>query len=175
MTLSGALQTITSVSFSSTDDMILGTSTDNATRVWSMSTGRIRHTLTGHIGKVFAGKFTNDSKRVVSGSHDRTLKLWDLQRGYCMRTIFTFSSCNDLALVDVDGHTVVSGHLDNNLRLWDTRTGNGIKEMAGMHTGQITSVYVAPGTDTRTIYFVSARIDFTYIYRRVNCVDKFKR
>ncbi|KAL1934483.1 hypothetical protein VTP01DRAFT_6665 [Rhizomucor pusillus] len=145
MILSGALQTITSVSFSSTDDMVLGTSTDNAARIWNLSTGRIRHTLTGHIGKVFAGKFTNDSKRVVSGSHDRTLKLWDLQRGYCMRTIFTFSSCNDLALVDVDGHTVVSGHLDNSLRLWDTRTGNGIKEMAGMHTGQITSVSVAPG------------------------------
>lgn len=40
--LSGALQTITSVSFNSTDEMILGSCTDNATRIWSLSTHRIR-------------------------------------------------------------------------------------------------------------------------------------
>lgn len=41
-TLSGALQTITSVSFNSTDEMILGSCTDNATRIWSLSTHRLR-------------------------------------------------------------------------------------------------------------------------------------
>ncbi|KAI9313093.1 WD40-repeat-containing domain protein [Dichotomocladium elegans] len=144
MTLGGSLQTVTSVAFNSTDELVLGTSTDNSTRIWSLATSRTRHTLTGHIGKVFAAQFTADSKRVVSGSHDRTLKVWDLNRGYCTRTIFTFSSCNDLALVDVDGQTLASGHLDNNIRLWDTRTGNGIKELSGVHTGQVTSVSVSP-------------------------------
>ncbi|KAI8058858.1 WD40-repeat-containing domain protein [Thamnidium elegans] len=142
--LSGALQTITSVSFNSTDEMILGSCTDNATRIWSLSTHRIRHTLTGHIGKVFAAKFTGDSNRVVSGSHDRTLKVWDLQKGYNIRTIFTFSSCNDLCLLDADGQTIISGHLDNNIRLWDTRTGTGIKELTGIHNGQVTSVSMSP-------------------------------
>ncbi|CEG65457.1 hypothetical protein RMATCC62417_02245 [Rhizopus microsporus] len=138
--LGGALQTITSVSFNSTDEMILGSCTDNATRIWSLSTHRLRHTLTGHIGKVYAAKFTGDSNRVVSGSHDRTLKVWDLQRGYTVRTIFTFSSCNDLCLMDSDGQTLISGHLDNHIRFWDTRTGSGIKELTGVHNGQITSV-----------------------------------
>lgn len=41
-TLSGALQTITSVSFNSTDEMILGSSTDNATRIWSLKTHRLK-------------------------------------------------------------------------------------------------------------------------------------
>lgn len=41
-TLSGALQTITSVRFNPTDELILGTSTDNATRVWSLSTNRVK-------------------------------------------------------------------------------------------------------------------------------------
>lgn len=40
--LSGALQTITSVSFNSTDEMILGSCTDNATRIWSLSTHRLK-------------------------------------------------------------------------------------------------------------------------------------
>ncbi|KAI9255130.1 WD40-repeat-containing domain protein [Phascolomyces articulosus] len=144
MALGGSLQSITSICFNPSDELVLGSSTDNSTRIWQLSTGRIRHTLTGHIGKVFAAQFTADSKRVVSGSHDRTLKVWDLQRGYCIRTIFTFSSCNDLTLADVEGQTLVSGHLDNNLRLWDTRTGNGIKELTGVHTGQITSVSISP-------------------------------
>ncbi|KAI7861127.1 WD40-repeat-containing domain protein [Circinella umbellata] len=148
MALGGSLQTITSICFDSTDELVLGSSTDNSTRIWHLGTQRLRHTLTGHIGKVFAAQFTADSKRVVSGSHDRTLKVWDLQRGYCIRTIFTFSSCNDLTLVDVEGQTLVSGHLDNNIRLWDTRTGNGIKELTGVHSGQITSVSISPGGDT---------------------------
>ncbi|KAG0173902.1 hypothetical protein DFQ30_006733 [Apophysomyces sp. BC1015] len=147
-TLSGSLQTITSISFNATDEMVLGSSTDNATRIWNLGTSRIKHTLTGHIGKVYAAKFAADSNKVVSGSHDRTLKVWDLQKGNCMRTIFTFSSCNDLCLVDADGQTLVSGHLDGNLRLWDTRTGNGIKELTGIHTGQITSVSMAPDGST---------------------------
>ncbi|KAI8388013.1 WD40-repeat-containing domain protein [Radiomyces spectabilis] len=143
-TLTGALQTITSISFSPNDDLILGSSTDNATRIWSLGNGRIKHTLTGHIGKVYAAKFCSGANRVVSGSHDRTLKVWDLQKAYCIRTIFTFSSCNDLCLMDSDGQTIVSGHFDNNIRLWDARTGNGIKQLTGLHTGQITSVSMSP-------------------------------
>lgn len=146
--LSGALQTITSVSFNSTDELVLGSCTDNATRIWSLATYRLKHTLTGHIGKVYAAKFTVDSNRVISGSHDRTLKVWDLQKGYNIRTIFTFSSCNDVCLMDPDGQTIVSGHLDNNIRLWDARTGVGIKELTGIHSGQITSVSMSPDGTT---------------------------
>ncbi|KAI8987983.1 WD40-repeat-containing domain protein [Mycotypha africana] len=142
--LSGALQTITSIAFNITDDLVLGTCTDNATRLWSLSTHRLKQTLTGHIGKVYAAKFTADSKKVLSGSHDRTLKVWDLQKGYNIRTIFTFSSCNDLCLMDPDGQTVISGHLDNTIRLWDTCSGTGIKELTGIHNGQITSVCMSP-------------------------------
>ncbi|OBZ87415.1 Protein tipD [Choanephora cucurbitarum] len=147
-TLSGALQTITSVCFNISDELILGSCTDNATRIWSLSTHRLIHTLTGHIGKVYAAKFTVNSNQVVSGSHDRTLKIWDLQKGYNIRTIFTFSSCNDVCLMDPDGQILVSGHLDNNVRLWDARTGTGIKELTGVHNGQITSVCMSPDGNT---------------------------
>jgi autophagy-related protein 16 len=47
--------------------------------------------------------------------------------------------------MDPDGQTLISGHLDNNIRLWDARTGVGIKELTGIHTGQITSVCMSPG------------------------------
>ncbi|CAG8549285.1 9087_t:CDS:10 [Paraglomus occultum] len=142
--LSGSLQSVMHVCFNSTNEMIAGASNDNATRLWHIATGRIRHTLTGHIGKVYSARFNGDSSRVITGSHDRTIKVWDLQKGYCIRTIFSFSSCNDVVLLDDDGVTLASGHLDNNLRFWDVRSGKDIKEMTGIHLGQITSVSVSP-------------------------------
>ncbi|KAI8804989.1 WD40-repeat-containing domain protein [Cladochytrium replicatum] len=141
--LAGSLQAVMSVSFNLTGEMILGTSNDNSAKIWNVSTGRLRHTLTGHIGKVYSAKFT-DSNKVVSGSHDRTIKIWDLGKGFCMRTIFTLSSCNDLSVLDGDGTVIVSGHLDNNVRLWDSRTGNQIREITGIHHGQVTAVDVSP-------------------------------
>ncbi|KAF9167309.1 hypothetical protein DFQ27_009856 [Actinomortierella ambigua] len=144
-TLTGCLQSVMSVSFNATDELLLGASNDNAARLWHLGTGRPRHTLTGHIGKVFSAKFNPDSTKVVSGSHDRTIKVWDLQRGYCNRTMFTFASVNDVCLLDFDGSTIASGHLDNNLRFWDARSGNCVKEVTGIHLGQITSV--CPSSD----------------------------
>lgn len=54
--------------------------------------------------------------------------------------MFTFASVNDVCLMDFDGSTIASGHLDNNLRFWDARSGNCVKEVTGIHLGQITSV-----------------------------------
>ncbi|KAJ3021655.1 UNVERIFIED_CONTAM: hypothetical protein HDU68_009518 [Siphonaria sp. JEL0065] len=141
--LIGSLQAIMSVSFSLDGDLVMGTSNDNSVKIWSISTSRLRHTLTGHIGKVFSAKFT-DSNRVISGSHDRTLKVWDLNKGCCLRTIFTLSSCNDLDIMDGEGTLIISGHLDNNLRVWDTRTGNLVREVTGIHSQQVTGVTIAP-------------------------------
>ncbi|CAG8495395.1 18414_t:CDS:10 [Acaulospora morrowiae] len=143
-TLSGSIQSIMHVSFNNTSEMVAGASNDNAARLWHLKTGRIRLTLTGHVGKVYSARFNGDSSKVITGSHDRTIKVWDLQKGYCIRTIFSFSSCNDVVPLDEDGTTLVSGHLDNNLRFWDVRSGKDIKELTGIHLGQITSVSVSP-------------------------------
>ena len=41
-------------------------------------------------------------------------------------------------------NSVASGHLDNNIRIWDLRSGQSIQELTGIHSGQITSVKMAP-------------------------------
>nr|CAG8508638.1 5952_t:CDS:10 [Entrophospora candida] len=100
-TLTGSAQSVTSVSFNDTSEMIVGASNDNSARLWLLRTGRTRLTLTGHIGKVYSAKFNCDSTR-ITGSHDRTIKIWDIQKGY------------------------------------------NIKEITDIHMGQITSVSVSP-------------------------------
>ncbi|CAA7030851.1 unnamed protein product [Microthlaspi erraticum] len=104
-----------------------------------VSSGRVRHTLTGHTDKVYAvdvSKFS--SRHVVSAAYDRTIKLWDLQKGYCTNTVLFTSNCNAMCL-SIDGLTVFSGHMDGNLRLWDIQTGKLLFEVAG-HSSAVTSV-----------------------------------
>ncbi|KAJ3167917.1 hypothetical protein HDU88_001864 [Geranomyces variabilis] len=141
-TLSGPVQSVMSIAFNNSSELVMGTSNDNSAKLWNVGTGRLKHTLTGHIGKVFAAKFT-DAGRVISGSHDRTIKVWDLQRGFCADTIFTLSSCNDLCLLNGDGTLIASGHLDNNVRVWDTRSKSLVKEIS-VHFGQVTGVTMHP-------------------------------
>jgi autophagy-related protein 16 len=96
---------VMSIEFSGANDLILGTSVDNSIKIWNLSTARVAHSLTGHIGKVFSACFAGGgaSGKVISGSHDRTIKVWDLQKGNCSKTLFTLSSCNDLCSLDYEG------------------------------------------------------------------------
>ncbi|KAI9101200.1 WD40-repeat-containing domain protein [Phlyctochytrium arcticum] len=203
-TLSGSLQGIMSLAFNSGSDLVMGTSNDNSAKIWVTGTGRLKHTLTGHIGKVYTAKFT-DNNCVISGSHDRTIKIWDLNKGFCKgwdshasvgtSTIFTLSSCNDLAPLNGDGYAeniirlgllvtlilrtiIASGHLDNNIRLWDSRTGSLIRELTGVHYGQITSVVTSP---TENVIMTTSRdntlkiIDMnTFQVRGILAHDQFR-
>ncbi len=40
---------------------------------------------------------------------------------------------------------IITGHVDNIVRFWDAKTGDRVKELSGIHAGQITSVSVSPG------------------------------
>ncbi|RUS70518.1 hypothetical protein EGW08_021718, partial [Elysia chlorotica] len=129
-----------SLDYNQDDTYIVGASNDFASRVWSVSDQRLRHTLTGHSGKVLTAKFLAES-RVVSGSHDRTLKVWDLHSKACMRTIFAGSSCNDL--VTLTGTTIISGHFDKRVRFWDVR-GSDSSTNEILLQGRLTSLCLAP-------------------------------
>ncbi|GAB6018783.1 hypothetical protein CHUAL_000448 [Chamberlinius hualienensis] len=162
--LRGSNAAITSVDFNADEDLLLATSNDFASRVWTTSDERLRHTLTGHSGRVLAAKFLGDSSKVVSGSHDRTIKMWDLRNLACilfqltyllllnnyylftvlgMRTIFTGSSCNDV-VTDRPGTMIISGHFDKRIRLWDSRRESMANEIALQ--GKVTSLDISPGT-----------------------------
>jgi len=108
-TLTGSNAAVMGIDFDTSGTIILGSSNDFATRVWTIDDCRLRHTLTGHSGKVLSAKFLGDATRVVSGSHDRTLKVWDLRSKACICTKFAGSSCNDLVTSD---QVIISGHFD---------------------------------------------------------------
>ncbi len=139
-TLTGSNAAVTSIDLD--QDLLLASSNDFASRVWTLSDMKLRRTLTGHSNKVLAVKFLGVSNKVASGSHDRTLKIWDLNRHACIRTLFAGSSCNDLVTFQGKDSMIASAHFDKKIRFWDTRSDSSANEM--LFQGKVTSLDVSP-------------------------------
>ncbi|RWS26149.1 autophagy-related protein 16-like protein, partial [Leptotrombidium deliense] len=141
MQLTGSNASITAIDVE--NDYLLASSNDFASRVWTLSDGKLRRTLTGHSNKVLAVKFLGVPNKVVSGSHDRTLKVWDINRHACIRTLFAGSTCNDLVTREgQECSAVISGHFDKRIRFWDIRSDCSANEI--LLQGKITSLAVSP-------------------------------
>ncbi|XP_042472863.1 autophagy-related protein 16-like [Zingiber officinale] len=141
-TLHGCLGSILDLAVTHDNRSIIAASSSNNLYVWEASSGRVRHTLTGHTEKVCtvdASKVSN--RNLVSAAYDHTIKVWDLMKGYCTNTIISQSNCNALSY-SLDGLTFCSGHVDGNLRIWDSRMGKTISEVAA-HSQAVTSVCVS--------------------------------
>ncbi|OIW18309.1 hypothetical protein TanjilG_31449 [Lupinus angustifolius] len=137
--LRGCLGSVLDLIITHDNRSVIAASSSNNLYVWDLSSGRVRHTLTGHTDKVCAVDVSKVSSRhVVSASYDRTIKVWDLVKGYCTNTIISYSNCNALSF-SMDGQTIFSGHVDGNLRLWDIQTGKLLSEVAA-HSLAVTSI-----------------------------------
>jgi autophagy-related protein 16 len=164
--LTGATGALLDADFSSGPDsregggsmMLLGAGTDRAVRLWDATSGRVRHTMTGHADKVCAARFNPwESTRAVSCAHDRTVKAWDLNKGFCVASIMCASNCNAVTYGD-GASVVVSGHFDGACRVWDLRQKPGqaadpIEVKA--HAQHVTSVATMPSN--RSQFVTSSR------------------
>lgn len=138
-TFSGCLGSVLDLCITHDNKSIIAASGSNNLCVWDENSGRLRHSLTGHLDKVCAVDVSKVSGRhVVSAAYDRTIKVWDLQKGYCTNTILFHSNCNALTF-SMDGRTICSGHVDGSLRLWDMQSGKLLSEVAS-HSLAVTSL-----------------------------------
>lgn len=142
-TLSGAKLAITQVEFAPGGDMVLASSCDAVARLWNLSNAKIKHTLTGHVGKVMGATFVS-AEKIVTGSQDRTVKVWDLGKGYCVRTVFCYSPCNAVAVVGESTRMLCSAHADRRVRLWDLKTADPVAEIQDVQSKQATSISWSP-------------------------------
>lgn len=74
--------------------MLLTASLDRTLRLWSLATGRLERTFSGHTEGVQCCAFSPDGTLCLSASQDRTVRLWNLATG---RQMFCF-----------EGHTVMN-------------------------------------------------------------------
>lgn len=141
-TLHGAFESINAVVFTADNKCLLGAENKEAVRLWDISTGRLRLSLTGHSGKV-TGVDTSPSQVSTAAScgSDRSIKIWGLEKGFCVRTMLCPSTPNAIAFSG-DGAMLISTHFDGALRFWDPRNGKQAHEMIGIHSGPIGGVAV---------------------------------
>ena len=70
-----------SVAFSPDGKILAVASEQGTVRLWDVTTGGSRGSLTGHTDRIRALAFSPDGKTLVTGSDDRTVKLWDVATG----------------------------------------------------------------------------------------------
>ncbi|GIL78149.1 hypothetical protein Vretimale_7522 [Volvox reticuliferus] len=121
ISLTGMTAAVNDCAFTCDAAQVVAAGSDRALLVWDATSGRHRHTLTGHMGPVTAVALSPlDCRLAVSVSEDRSFKLWDLSRGFSVRSVPCAKMPLCLAL-STDGNTVVTGHLDGSVLLWDVR------------------------------------------------------
>ncbi|WP_372492914.1 WD40 repeat domain-containing protein, partial [Nocardia sputi] len=67
--------------------LVASAGSDSSIRLWDLSTGRLRRSLTGHDGWVNSVAFTTDGQLLASGSADTTIRLWNPHTGQHLRTL----------------------------------------------------------------------------------------
>jgi WD40 repeat protein len=100
----------------------LSGSDDCTVKLWDLSTGQPRLTLTGHTGPVHALAILRDGCRAWSGSLDGTLRLWDLATGQVCVVLADQGGPVYALVVTPDERYALSACNDNNLRVWDLQT-----------------------------------------------------
>jgi WD40 repeat protein len=92
---------------------------DETVKLWSMNTGALLHTLTGHSHWVGSVAASSDSKRVASGSDDQTVKVWDVATGALVHTFKGHSASVEAVAFSSDGILVASGSRDKTIKIWN--------------------------------------------------------
>ncbi|XVS61857.1 NACHT and WD repeat domain-containing protein [Actinosynnema sp. CA-299493] len=128
---------------------VTASSHDRAVRIWNLTDGTLRTTITGHTGRtraVMAVACTEiDGQPVaVTASGDGTVRVWDLADG-TIRTTLTgpmevVVPVGALACTEIDGQPLaVTGSGDGTVRVWNLSNGTLHTTITG-HTGPIEAV-----------------------------------
>lgn len=114
---------ITSISFSPTDQNLLASgSTDSTIRLWDISTLKEEAVLQGNSGAIYSIAVSQDGQLLASGGVDRILRVWSLDK---VKTNNPHNFCqnlegHDMTIVEAafTGQLLVSASLDRTIRIW---------------------------------------------------------
>lgn len=133
----------------------------HAIKLWSVASGKLLHTLSGHAGFVKSIAFSPDGATLVSGSQDDTLKLWDVKSGVERSSLKHTGWKAGVSAVafSPDGRLLAAGRSDKTIAVWDVAAGKLLRWLRG-HAGMVHAVAFSPdgaslasGSSDRTIRF----------------------
>lgn len=150
---------INAVAFSSDNRLLVTAGQDKLIKIWSVASGELLHTLTGHKRGVWSVACTFAQEMLlVSGSADRTVKIWRMTDDFaCIKTLEGHAnSVLRVAFVN-HGLQVVSAGSDGLLKAWDLKR-NECLATFDEHTDRIWALAVCDDGDALITGDASATI-----------------
>ncbi|EFH80094.1 protein kinase domain-containing protein [Ktedonobacter racemifer] len=152
------------VSLSADGSFLAAGGSDQAVRLWEVSTGRCLHilqgyTMQGHTKAISSVCLSGDGSFLASSSWDETVRLWEVSTGRCLHILRGHTNGATSVSLSADGRWLASGEgrKDGTIRLWEVSTGYCLHIFQG-HTGGVTSVslstdgrWLASGSEDTTI------------------------
>lgn len=122
-------------------EKIVTGSRDRTIKVWSLQSGVLKATLSGHSGSVLSLKF-DSSGFMVSGSSDCTILVWDLNKGNVQKRL----NGHEGGVLDLkfDRQWIVSCSKDTVVRVWNRATLELYHAFRG-HDGPVNAVGLQDG------------------------------
>ena len=104
------------------DLIAAGTSSPFEIYIWSLRTGKLLDTLTGHEGPISCLRFNARGTQLASGSWDHTVRTWDLLGSGLKESL---SHPAEVVALDWrrDDDELISSCLNGSVYVWDTVNG----------------------------------------------------
>lgn len=143
--------------FSPDQKMIVTTSKEGTSRLWSVVNGRPLHTLDGatsvRIAALVSGEspngnaietaaFSPDGSVVATADSEGNVRLWDTRNGHSVASAFVHKKLRTIVF-SPDGNTIITTGFDEKARLWNARTGRSIATLSG-HRGAVIEAAFTP-------------------------------
>lgn len=113
--------------------------------IWSVETGKILRSFSGHTGWVSAVRWSPDGCRIASASWDQTIRIWNPETGETVN-ILRGHTQRVLALSwSPDGRWLASGSWDQTVRIWDAQRGELLTTLTD-HRGAVDAVAWSPNS-----------------------------
>jgi small GTP-binding protein len=78
---------INGIAWSPEDWMIASTSYDNSVCLWNTETGKLHHTLRGHLNATLNVAWSLDGRHIASTSYDKSIRIWSVEGGESQRLL----------------------------------------------------------------------------------------
>ncbi len=111
--------------------------------LWSVDSGTLVATLTGHTDFVAAADFSRDGQRVATASYDGTIRLWDTDSGSNCGVLQGHTNWVVGITFSPDSHLLASCSFDGTARIWDATTGEPLHVLHG-HAAKVRRVFFHP-------------------------------